>query len=90
MADVRRLRGTKNAPGFASTLHAKALARAIGRLRAAENLPLEGDSLVEFWGSERCWAHRFTPLLWIYYKIDLNGSGEDLVLMAVHDHLHEQ
>jgi hypothetical protein len=98
VADIRRLRGTKNASGFPSTLEhrgivprsaqAKALASAIGRLRSAESLPLEGDSVVEFWGAERCWAHRFSSTLWLYYRT--GGSDENVVLMAVHDHVHEQ
>lgn len=100
MADVRRLRRTKAVSGFAATLEyrgiaprsaqATALAHAIRRLRSAESLPLEGDSLIEFWGAERCWAHRFASSMWLYYRIDPGDPDEDIVLMAVHDHLHEQ
>jgi hypothetical protein len=86
--------------GYASTLehlgiaprsaYAKALANAIRRIRSAESLPLEGDSLIEFWGAERCWAHPFASSMWLYYKVDPGSSDEDIILMAVHDHLHEQ
>ena len=100
MADVRKLRrysSTKSfeltaasrgiAPGSASAL---ALVRALGRLRSAERLPLEGDALVEFWGSETCWAHRFTESLWLYYKVVPNDPDEAIVLRAIHDYVHQQ
>lgn len=100
MADVRRLRGIRKLASFGSTLDhrgiaprsalAATLAKAIGRLRAAEMLPLDGDSCIEFWGAERCWAHRFASSLWLYYRVDPDDSDQRIILMAVHDHLHVQ
>jgi hypothetical protein len=91
---------SKTGPGFSATLEyrgitprsarANALSKVIGRLRSAERLPLDEDLLVEFWGGERCWAHRFASGLWLYYKPDPSGTDEIVVLLAVHDHLHEQ
>ena len=100
MADVRRLRTEKYGPAFRATLEhqriqpatgrAKALKAAIGRLRSAAQLPLDGDAEIEFWGAERCWAHHFASRLWLYYRTDPTGSDEYVELMAVRDHLHEQ
>ena len=100
MAGVRRLRGVQKLASFGSTLDhrgiaprsqiAATLTKAIGRLRAAEKLPLDSDSCIEFWGAERCWAHRFTSSLWLYYRVDPSNSDERIILMAVHDHLHMQ
>lgn len=98
MAGDRRLRGLKYRPGFQTTLdhhkisantaQAKALARLIGRLRATERLPLDGDLLVEFWGAQSCWARRFASPLWLYYQSE--PADEHVVLLAVYDYLHEQ
>ena len=99
MASIRRLRSTHQRAGFAPTIEyhsiipgsgaARALADAIRRLRKAESLPLPGDTLVEFWGAERCWAHPFTQVLWLYYRCEDQSDGV-VVLMAVHDHVHQQ
>jgi hypothetical protein len=100
VADVRRLRGLKKGAGFGPTLDnyeiapgtakAQALAGAIARLRKAKTLPLEHDLRIDFWGAEGCWAHPFATSLWLYYKLALNEAGEDLILMAVHNYVHEQ
>jgi hypothetical protein len=44
---------------------------------------------VEFAGQKSCHAHLFAPSRWLYYRVE-TGSDEDIVLMSVHDHLHEQ
>jgi hypothetical protein len=100
VADVRRLRATKAGPAFQATLkhhriqessdRAKAISDAIGRLRSAEWLPLDGDQEVQFPGAVCCWAHTFASRLWIYYRTDPTGADEYVELMSVRDHLHEQ
>ena len=100
MADARRLRGLRYGAGFPDTLEhrridpgtdrAKALAAAIRRLRSAERLPLNGDAEIEIWGAQRFWAHAFASRLWLYYVTDPSGLDEYVLLMAVHDYLHEQ
>lgn len=102
MADVRRLRSTRTSRSFDGTIErhsivpgsapAQALARAIGRVRTAEALPIPGDFEVMFWGAERMWAHRFIQSpkpLWLYYRLDRENDAF-VVLVAVYDYLHEQ
>ncbi len=100
MAGIRRLRRPRTTKNFSLTIEYRglapgspssiALAAAVGRLRSAASIPLVGDALVEFWGSERMWAHRFAESLWLYYKPDPSGDDEFVDLMAVHNHLHQQ
>lgn len=103
MAGIRRLRRQRAGRSFADTLErheitpgssrANALANAIGRLRAAEVLPVPGDTQVMLWGNEQMWAYRFEQSpksLWLYYKRDRDGSDEFVDLVAVYDYLHEQ
>lgn len=103
MAGIRRLRGTRTGRSFEDTLarhsitpgsaRAVALARAIGRLRSAEVLPVPGDDLVMLWGAEQMWAHRVIQApktLWLYYRRDRDGADEFVDLIAVYDYLHEQ
>lgn len=101
MADgLRRLRIAKYGPAFQATLEhhritkgtdrAKVLAAAIGRLRRAKRLPLDGDQEVQVWGAESFWVHAFAARLWLYYRTDLTGADEYVELMAVRDHVHEQ
>lgn len=99
MADARRLRAIRYSAAFHETVQlrripgterAKSLNAAIGRLRSAERLPLDGDAEIEIWGAQRFWAHAFATRLWLYYRTDPTGSDEYVELMAVRDHLHEQ
>ncbi len=103
MADVRRLRRTRTGRSFEGTIErhsitpgsprAVALAKAIGRLRKVDVLPVPGDEPVMLWGAEQMWAHRFAQSpksLWLYYRRDRGGSDEFVDLVAVYDYLHEQ
>lgn len=100
MANDRRLRAVKTRSSFDATLEhhgihkgtdrARALAQAVGRLRRAERLPLDGDQEVEIWGRETFWVHAFALRLWLYYRTDPTGSDEHVELIAVRDHVHEQ
>ena len=99
MANIRRLRRCKTKFTFGELVEhqrivpkstrAIALSRAIRRLRKAEQLPLPEDQLVEFWGSESCWAHFCAESLWLYYKVVADADDEVIVLIAVHHHVHE-
>lgn len=99
MADVRKLRRYKTKFSFGELIEhhgiklksprARALSQGIGRLRIAEQLPLAEDHLVEFWGAESCWAHPCAESVFLYYKVEPDGDDEVLLLLAVHDHLHE-
>ena len=103
MADIRRLRRTRTGRAFEGTIErhsvtpgsprAAALAKAIGRLRMADVLPIPGDEPVLLWGNERMWACRFTQSpksLWLYYRPDRGGDDGFVDLVAVYDYLHEQ
>lgn len=103
MAGIRRLRRSRTLRGFEDTLErhditpgsppARALAKAIGRLRAAEVLPVPGDDQVMLWGNQQMWACRFVQApkpLWLYYRRDRDGTDELVDLIAVYDYLHEQ
>lgn len=103
MAGIRRLRRSKAGRSFGDTIErhsitpgsarADALAKAIGRLRSAEVLPVPGDDPVMLWGAEMMWAHRVMQSpkpLWLYYRRDRGGSDEFVDLVAVYDYLHEQ
>jgi len=79
VAGIRRLRRPRPVGGFEDTLErheippgsppARALAKAIGRLRAAKVLPVPGDDQVMLWGNQKMWAYRFVQHprpLWLY------------------------
>jgi hypothetical protein len=99
VADIRRLRRYETKFTFGELAEhlrivpksprAIALSKGIGRLRKAEQLPLPEDQLVEFWGNESCWAHFCAESLWLYYQVRSDADDEVVVLIAVHDHLHE-